>query len=404
MVSVQKPYTKASVPKPYERGSPPTVSIITHLVNVIKAADYLGLDDLKSYITHTLAEVAHNFHCYCSGCAVLLPKMLDTVYHESIVPRSLLDNLVKILGQTKAVQKLWRIGLITMSPEATSHLLTHMLSRIRHDQEGGTLAAFALYVALAKLHRQVCRKSRDPDAWEGLLGPLMKDILPRLLAADLCWCESPVLRKAAGLDVDIIQGLVQHITSSFMARETCENIWGMVSNRKLEFWDEQAMKSVVEWFKKEWLSLSITPPEPDPRMCASPPPGGGGGVVAKAPRMKEPYEPNFFATWNRRDLALLGQEMGVEVEDLLARGHRAGLPPRTPRRSMGNHPTTTTTNTTTNTTRSGGVNTAGRGRGRGRGRGIGIGIRDMPTSTPNPGGETSTQQAWEREMATYMNR
>jgi len=331
-------------------GLPPPVSVVTHLTNVVKAADYLGLDDLKSYITHTLTKLAHNFHCYGPGCAVLLPKMLDKAYSESVMPKSLLNNLVKILGQTKAVQPLWKRSLIMMSPEAISYLLTHIQNRILHDpivkrtnEGGGILAAFVLYVALAKLRRQVRGKSRDAGAWEEkLITPLMEDFLTKQLAGDLSWCYYLVSRGAAGLDIDITQGLVRGITIRFMSRENCEKIWKVVSNRELEFWDEQAMKSVVEWFKKEWLSLSVTPPEPDPRTSARPigggaevAPGGAGAPQKKVPRMKEAYEPNFFATWDRRDLILLGREVGVEVEDLLAQGHRAGLPPRTPRRSVG---------------------------------------------------------------------
>lgn len=327
----------------YNGGSPPPASILTHLINVIKAAEYLGLDDLKSYITHTVTELAHNFTCRGPGCAVLLPKMLDKVYHEPLVPRFLLNNLVKTLGKAKAVQPLWKRSLIMMSSEAISYLITHIQTRILHDpvikrtnEGGGTLAAFVLYVALAKLHRQVRGRSRDAGMWEKkLLDPLMKDFLTRVLAQDLCWCEYLVSREAAGLNVDITQALVQGIASRFMARENCEKIWRVVSNRDLEFWDEQAMKSAVEWFKKEWLSLSVTPPEPDPRTSARPPAAAaaGGGLQKKLPRLKEAYEPNFFATWDRRDLGLLGKEVGVEVEDLLAQGHRAGLPPRTPRRS-----------------------------------------------------------------------
>lgn len=326
-------------------GAPLSASIMTHIIDVIKAADYLGLDDLKSYMLCVLARMAHEFDCYGQGCSMLLPKILNAVYGDQNIPMSVTTRIVSMLGQAKAVLPLWKRPLLMMRPEVLNHLVAKIKDRILYEPDGkrsndggGALGAFRLYIALARLRRQVGARSKDAINWdEKLLGPLL-DFCMRVLVADWKWCEHIVSRGTSSMYMDIIQELLEEIAGpKFMRRENCEKVWRVVRDTTLEFWCEKAEKGALEWFRSEWLSLSVTPPEPDPRTSARPIPSVPHSVntTPRVPRMKEAYEPNFFATWDRGDLEALGKELDVDIEDLLAQGHRAGLPPRTPRRSIG---------------------------------------------------------------------
>ena len=287
-------------------------SIINHIVNVIKAADYLSLDDLKLYMVARLQELAHDFLCDGQGCAKLLPRILDTVYLDMNIPKSILESVVQQLGRTQSIMQLWKRPLIMVRPEALEYLVEKIKNRFlrsRYTVQGqlspeGVGECYLLYSQLTDLRMQVEAKSKNTTTeWEEkLISPLHDFCIP-CLAANLAWFprDSPSEHH--------IRLLKDIISSRYMVNGDYEEVWKLRS--KVQGQD------TLNWFKKNWLNLSLTPPQPNRKVnvCSSTP---------NASRKRTVSEPNFFSTWTENSQKDLALELGVEVDDLLARGHTRG--------------------------------------------------------------------------------
>lgn len=313
----------------------PPPSIIIHVVNVIKAADYLGLDDLKLYMLAKLKELAHDFSCSGQGCAKLLPQILDTIYSDMNIPKSVLEPLVQHLGQTQNIMKLWKRPLIMVRPEALEYLVGKIKNKFVESQCGNNNnnnmqgqsrfknvgGCYLLYEKLVDLHMQVEAKAKSTATeWQEKLITPLHDFCIQHLASNITWF--PTSYSPSETDVRLLGDI---ISSRYMVKGDCEGFWRLGLEIGGELHDD-----ILKWFKRNWLNLSLTPPPPLQRGLNA---GGVYSNVYSSKKLAAASEPNFFSTWSENYLKVLALALGVEVDDLLARSHKR-RPPETPMRSV----------------------------------------------------------------------
>lgn len=52
------------------------VEVLDHLQSIYMAADYLGMDQLRSAVHQSIIKLTHGLVCYCHSCTLLIPQLL----------------------------------------------------------------------------------------------------------------------------------------------------------------------------------------------------------------------------------------------------------------------------------------------------------------------------------------
>ncbi|KAF8476976.1 hypothetical protein BDZ91DRAFT_757573 [Kalaharituber pfeilii] len=325
-------------------GNLPPLDTIDQVMAVLKAADYLGIDDLRLYMLRILRLLGHNFVCMGKGCASIVPRIMNAAYQGVNMPESILSNAVNHMSEVKAVNQLWKRSLIEVHPDILSRLVENVKEnlvreqRITSGKSDPIKDTYRLYASLIRLRQQTSKSKDTAKRWDDhLIVPLL-DFCTQQLARNFNWMDHGKSRLSADKAElttvsiskleDITKGLLEVIASPpVMCMETCEGIWRGFKNWRVEMLHEEAYKRAVAWFKKNWLTLSVAGARAGRGKMGTDVRGSIGetgeatstGLVLDTLTSARTEEAgNFFSTWQESDVEALAKEIGTAVEDMLA--------------------------------------------------------------------------------------
>ena len=291
------------------------VKLIAQIKDVINAAEYLAMDDLKECMYTVLYTLAHGFQCSKSslglspeiGCHYIIPLILDALYYPQNPPY-IFDEALRHMANN--IEQ-WKRPMLNMKPEILLLIVEKVKSRFNTRNLPSNEVA-KVFTAMRDLHEKTLQSSETAEKWSDFLLPQLR-FLAEEVTLDLKAAIFP-----AREDVDA-EKLLGFIVAECLTRESCMRVYVDLSQVKKEYKNE--FEGCVAWFKRNWLSLSVAEaywPTGVPGM-------GAEGTYLGMSR-------NFFGNWKKEVLGELSEMLGVEVGDLLAVGSvvertRTGLVP-----------------------------------------------------------------------------
>ncbi|KAK6512094.1 hypothetical protein TWF481_000991 [Arthrobotrys musiformis] len=336
-------------------GHAPPVRMARGVIEIARAADYLGIEEVGKWCTGLLRKMCHGLRkCGGGGCRVMIPFILDEIYKNG----GALGLDEKFDGEVKEflarnVEGMWKRPVIMMDDAVLGELVRVFKGMHAHcgapasggiyhsaivrakkkgeeEVETRPLHWWNLYLELNRVRVSVVTSASGNRArWmEKLLGPTMEHCVHEIargfndvrLAADLgskledgsfqkdlveemlgMVCTSSIFGGVEG------QGIGIPFEKPPLNRRTVKAVFeGVVNLRKFtregkadEEW-VKAERKVIEFLAREWMTIVV----------------GGEGKNGKS----------GFASWRPAMLTVLEKKLKVPVEDLLGQGGRKGMP------------------------------------------------------------------------------
>lgn len=158
----------------------PTEGIEQGLLDIARAANFLLIPELESWAHFQLYRLAHRFQCTGTGCAELLPHIIEAVYHNEITDEWMFNTGITWLVRYENIPTLWKSSLLRL-PKVV-HLLIEKIKEDSIDLEIGETGesnshrggdAIELFVRLWRLE-QYTSMTKDSGKWKNeLIEPLM---------------------------------------------------------------------------------------------------------------------------------------------------------------------------------------------------------------------------------------
>jgi len=306
---------------------PPTV-IVHRLIEVARAADYLGIKELWNWVPKMLLKICHGLKCTGNHCKVMVPYVLEAIEESGCLgtPPSLKSDIMLFIAQNP--DTMWKRPLILLSDSLLKEILSaftlsqnwfttsqqYITSRRRRGSfRAGEMPVIQWWDMFMKLNRT--RSAIQSSAttvrqrWdEKLLLPAIEYCVHRI-AREFNNTEFAVelqSKMTSSFERSVVEDLLQKVTitapymsdppfeKAVLTRKTVQPIFeGMVN---LRTWDGhegqwgQAEKRVLDYLKKEWMTMVM------------------GGATTNESQ---------FKTWRPAILQVLSRKLRIQVDELL---------------------------------------------------------------------------------------
>ncbi|KAF3209583.1 hypothetical protein TWF106_010937 [Orbilia oligospora] len=338
---------------------PPPLATAKGMIEVARAADYLGISELAEWSGKMLRKMCHGLdRCGGGGCRTMVPFVFDEIYKsggmglEEQLSVDIKDFLVRnvesmwkrpvVMLDDKCLEELVRAfkGLhagcgvpstgagLNMMGKAMKKGIMNKGERLRKEEEVVTrpLHLWHVYLELNRVRVSVMMSaSGTTNRWmEKLLGPAMEHCVHEIargfndprLAADLASkMEDGSFQKDVVEEMLTMVSMSSIITTTEVGipfekaplnRRTVKPVFeGVVNLRKFmgdgkdnEEWGK-AEKRVLEFLGREWMTIVV----------------GGEGKDGES----------GFAGWRPAMLTVLSRKLRLSVDDLLGKGARKGM-------------------------------------------------------------------------------
>ena len=276
----------------------PPVEIIDRLFEIVRAADFLQITDLKHWAHYSIVRMAHEFTCVGASCAHIVPYVLDRVYNCEVSDTWIFNKGLGLLS-TRGMKGLWKRPLLKCNDAIITALVTRVCEEMSSNEQKMVeiylrVHAHASLVATSDLKEDWHRKIIDPLLDHGALMAADK-----LDSSKITGPISIVLKAATPVKPGIHDLVTRATSPKTINQRNCPRIFRGI--RRLEkaiapIKSEalhEAKEALAVWLRKNWLTLSLTP----------------------APNGREG---NYFSTWDDKDQQRLATELKISVPELLA--------------------------------------------------------------------------------------
>lgn len=157
----------------------PAEGIEYGLLEIAKAANFLLASELDNWAHFQLYRLAHRFQCTGSGCAELIPYIIDAIHCSDITDEWLFNTGISWLARYENIPHLWKWTLLhklKVIPLLIEKIMeTDWENGLDEETRSGRGEnAIELFVRLWKLN-QYTSMTKDSVRWYNeLIGPLMK--------------------------------------------------------------------------------------------------------------------------------------------------------------------------------------------------------------------------------------
>ncbi|KAF3294814.1 hypothetical protein TWF132_002745 [Orbilia oligospora] len=338
---------------------PPPLATAKGMIEVARAADYLGISELAEWSGKMLRKMCHGLNkCGGGGCRTMVPFVFDEIYKsggmglEEQLSVDIKDFLVRnvesmwkrpvVMLNDKCLEELVRAfrelhagcGVpstgagLNMMGKAMKKGIINKEERLRKEEEVVTrpLHLWHIYLELNRVRVSVMMSaSGTTNRWmEKLLGPAMEHCVHEIargfndprLAADLASkMEDGSFQKDVVEEMLMMVSMSSIITTTEVGipfekaplnRRTVKPVFeGVVNLRKFTGGGGdneelgKAEKRVLEFLGREWMTIVV----------------GGEGKGGES----------GFAGWRPAMLTVLSRKLRLSVDDLLGRGARKGM-------------------------------------------------------------------------------
>ncbi|KAF3137723.1 hypothetical protein TWF569_009164 [Orbilia oligospora] len=338
---------------------PPPLATAKGMIEVARAADYLGISELAEWSGKMLRKMCHGLNkCGGGGCRTMVPFVFDEIYKsggmglEEQLSVDIKDFLVRnvesmwkrpvVMLNDKCLEELVRAfrelhagcGVpstgagLNMMGKAMKKGIINKEERLRKEEEVVTrpLHLWHIYLELNRVRVSVMMSaSGTTNRWmEKLLGPAMEHCVHEIargfndprLAADLASkMEDGSFQKDVVEEMLMMVSMSSIITTTEVGipfekaplnRRTVKPVFeGVVNLRKFTGGGGdneelgKAEKRVLEFLGREWMTIVV----------------GGEGKGGES----------GFAGWRPAMLTVLSRKLRLSVDDLLGKGARKGM-------------------------------------------------------------------------------
>lgn len=170
----------------------PAEGIEYGLLEIARAANFLLAPELDNWAHFQLYRLAHRFQCTGSGCAEIIPYIIDAIHCNDITDEWLFNSGISWLARYENIHHLWKWSLLHKSkviPLLIEKIIETDLEDSLDDENIFRRGenAVELFVRLWKL-KQYTSMTKDSEKWDKeLIEPLM-DHATRVVVEDLNNC------------------------------------------------------------------------------------------------------------------------------------------------------------------------------------------------------------------------
>ncbi|KAK6350218.1 hypothetical protein TWF696_006454 [Orbilia brochopaga] len=333
-------YLLATCKRQDRNGYPPPLTTVRGLVEVARAADYLGMEELARWTARLLRRLCHGLDkCTGNRCRATVPFVLERIWESGGLglPSELVEDLKRYIASHP--DTMWKRPVIAL-PDALiegiveafadvigqTQTVTSVLEISRDgevkrkwkkdDPAGEPLVWWDAFTSVNKVRAAVKTATgvtfTQMARWdEKLLGPVIERCVHELAKGfDDTWLSDELMRKMEGNSFErelVVDLLMMVTTTSVVAvaeglvpfarpplnRKTVRAVFeGMVNLRKWDGWDSEWMtleRRVVQYLQREWMTIAVN--------------GENGG----------------FAAWRPAMLTVASRKMRVAIDDLLGK-------------------------------------------------------------------------------------
>ena len=276
----------------------PGISSVTEALDLAVAADYLGVEDLRSFALASAWSTVRRCPRRCDMCFESIPAFLEGVEARPVL-RDRLEEGVKMCLRILAAPQgvgMWKRPLIALPDDVLRRLVETVEGLVAKESSEG---AYKLFLSVSKLAVKV-KTSAVRARWvEMLLHPAM-DACARVAAAQLGdgYLAGRVrrLQKVIGFEKSAVDEFLECIAGK-VERGNAKVLWLGLATGNMPDVDavRKAREVVRKWWKNEWLSIAVA---------------------------------GEFAEWGDEERTKLAGELEIAVEDLgenrKVRGTRGG--------------------------------------------------------------------------------
>ncbi|KAG0644105.1 hypothetical protein HOY80DRAFT_218084 [Tuber brumale] len=276
----------------------PPVEIIDRLFEIVRAADFLQITDLKHWAHYSIVRMAHEFTCVGARCAHIVPYVLDQVYNCEVSDTWIFNKGLDLLSG-RGIKGLWKRPLL----KCNDAVITALVTKVREEMSASEQKMVEIYLRIHKHASLVATSNLREDWHQKIIDPLLD--YGALIAADkldsskIIGPISTVLKATTIAKPGIHDLITRAASPKTINQKNCPRIFRgirqlekAIAPKKSEALRE-AKETVIIWLRKNWLSLSLIP-APDRR------------------------EGNYFSAWGDKDQQLLAAELRIPVPELLA--------------------------------------------------------------------------------------
>ncbi|PUU73638.1 hypothetical protein B9Z19DRAFT_1134844 [Tuber borchii] len=276
----------------------PPVEIIDRLFEIVRAADFLQITDLKHWAHYSIVRMAHEFTCIGASCANIVPYVLDRVYNCEVSDNWIFNKGLDLLS-TRGIKGLWKRPLL----KCNDAIITALVTKVREEMSANEQKMIEIYLRVHAHASLVATSDLKEDWHQKIIDPLLDH--GALIAADKLDSSkitrpiSTVLKAPTPVKPGIHDLITRAASPKTINQRNCSRVFrGIrrlekdIAPTKFEALHE-AKETLIAWLRKNWLTLSLTP----------------------AP---DGHEGNYFSTWDDRDQQRLAAELKISVPELLA--------------------------------------------------------------------------------------
>lgn len=325
----------------FDTGLPiPALEVTDKLLEIAKSAHYLQATNLENWAHLLLCEVAHQFQCQGRGCIEFIPHILNLVVDNDVTDRWIFRKAIALLAQHKSITVMWKRSLLNCKPPVLESLIESIQDCSEKEVEMGRI--LQLFVRLSNLRRHTSTSKNASDWDNKLIMPLM-DHTSEILASkfDDLGVTSGLARffRGPSFSRPIGEEILERVVGDKMLREkNCRQVFiGIMTLTGLCEYDVpeigRAGMKCISWFRRKWVTLSLTPAPITPKIPGDIQQSGSGDNQEhddkdKSKIKKPPVatDANFFSVWERSELEELAKEILVPISDLLATSHHKKPP------------------------------------------------------------------------------
>lgn len=156
----------------------PAEGIEYGLLEIARAANFLLTPELDNWAHFQLYRLAHRFQCTGSGCAEIIPYIIDAIHCNDITDEWLFNSGISWLARYENIHHLWKWSLLhklKVIPLLIEKIIETDLEDSLDDENIFRRGenAVELFVRLWKL-KQYTSMTKDSERWDKeLIGPLM---------------------------------------------------------------------------------------------------------------------------------------------------------------------------------------------------------------------------------------
>ena len=276
----------------------PPVEIIDRLFEIVRAADFLQITDLKNWAHYSIVRMAHEFTCVGASCAYIVPYVLDQVYNCEVSDNWIFNKGLGLLS-TRGIKSLWKRPLL----KCNDAIITALVTKVREEMSASEQKMIEIYLRVHAQVSLVATSEMKEDWHRKIIDPLLDH--GALIAADKLDSSkiirpiSTVLKAATPVKPGIHDLITRAASPKTVNQRNCSRVFRGIRRLEKEIAPtksealHEAKETLIAWLRKDWLTLSLTP-------------------------ALDGHEGNYFSTWDDRDQQRLALELKISVSELLA--------------------------------------------------------------------------------------